>query len=363
MDFSLFFFADSNSSEHRHKYRLYLEGARFADRHGFHAIWTPERHFHPKGGLYPNPSVLSAALATATQQIQLRAGSVVMPLHDPLRVAEEWSIVDNLSNGRVGVSFVSGWVPNDFSLFSERYAQKRDHMLEGLAAVRRLWRGEKLARRDGAGKPCEIGIYPRPIQPELPVWLTCSGGPEMFVKAGELGFHVLTSLQQQTVDEVAANLAAYRQACAAAGHEPGRVTVMMHTFLGADRESVVAAVRGPLASYLRSHVDLIKSYAKSLDIKADLEQPEQVDSIVSFAFERYYRTASLIGTPKDVHAMVKRLKAIGVDEVACLIDFGVDVDATLNSLTYLDELRRLELGQPTVAEHDEPALGKGGIHA
>ena len=98
--------------------RLLLDGARFADDHGFEAVWTPERHFHAFGGLYPNPSMTSAAIAAITHGA-FRAGSVVLPLHHPIRVAEEWAVVDNLSRGRVGISFASGWQPNDFVLHPE----------------------------------------------------------------------------------------------------------------------------------------------------------------------------------------------------------------------------------------------------
>ena len=343
MEFGLFYFADSNADSSQGKYRLYLEGAKFADRHGFSSVWTPERHFHQKGGLYPNPSVLSSALATVTEKIQLRAGSVVMPLHNPLRVAEEWSIVDNLSRGRVGISFVSGWVPNDFAFFPERYANKREEMFNGISEVQKLWRGEKISTRDGAGKMSDIGIFPKPIQPELPIWLTCSGSPEMFVQAGELGFNVLTSLQTQPIDEVAVKLKSYREARAKAGHDPetGHVSMMMHTFVGQNKERVLQKVRGPLSDFLRSHVDLIKTFTKSLEIEAGLDQKELVDSVVGFAVERYYRTASLIGTPQSCVPMIERLKSIGVDEVACLIDFGVDVESTLEGLVHLDELKRL----------------------
>ena len=343
MEFGLFYFADSNADSTQGKYRLYLEGAKFADRHGFSSVWTPERHFHQKGGLYPNPSVLSSALAVATEKIQLRAGSVVMPLHNPLRVAEEWSIVDNLSRGRVGISFVSGWVPNDFAFFPDRYANKREEMFKGISEVQKLWRGEKMSTRDGAGKMADIGIFPKPIQPELPIWLTCSGSPEMFVQAGELGFNVLTSLQTQPIDEVAVKLKAYREARAKAGHDPetGHVSMMMHTFIGQNKEKVLQKVRGPLSDFLRSHVDLIKTFTKSLEIEAGLDQKELVDSVVGFAVERYYRTASLIGTPQSCVPMIERLKSIGVNEVACLIDFGVDVESTLESLIHLDALKQL----------------------
>ena len=105
--FSLFYFG-AESSANRNKYRLYLESAKFADVNKFEAIWTPERHFHNVGKLYPNPATLSAALSTITTNVKLRAGSVVVPLHDPIRVAEEWAVVDNLSQGRIGIAAASG---------------------------------------------------------------------------------------------------------------------------------------------------------------------------------------------------------------------------------------------------------------
>lgn len=351
LDFSLFYFADDNAVYGEDKYRLYREGAKFADRHRLTAVWTPERHFHEKAGLYPNPSVLSASLATITKHVQLRAGSVVLPLHNSLRVAEEWSVVDNLSNGRVGVSFTSGWMPNDFAFFPERYPVKREEMFRGIQEVQELWRGHSIAGRDGVGKDIELRIFPKPINPELPIWLTCSGGPEMFEKAGELGFHVLTALLTQSIEEVTPKIKLYRDALLRNGHDPqsGKVTMMMHTFIGEDAEAVLQKVRVPLTNYLKSHLSLIETGAQSLNLEVNIREHDDPDKyrdqMAAFAFERYYRTSSLIGTPSSCMKMIERLKAIGVDEVACLIDFGVDVDSVLDSLEHLVVLRELSNSQ------------------
>ena len=145
---SMFYFAAGEDRAHE-GYRLLLESARFADRNGFEAVWTPERHFHAFGGSYPNPSVVGAAVAAITERIHVRAGSVVLPLHSPIRVAEEWAIVDNLTNGRTGISFAAGWQPNDFVLNPTAYANAR----EGLPAHDRHGR-QAVARRGGhAARP------------------------------------------------------------------------------------------------------------------------------------------------------------------------------------------------------------------
>ncbi|HET8842443.1 MAG TPA: LLM class flavin-dependent oxidoreductase, partial [Ktedonobacteraceae bacterium] len=124
LQFSLIFFSDDGSKRTSNKYRAVLEAARFADQHGFTAVWIPERHLHPFGGLYPSPAVLGAALAQITQNVQIRAGSLVLPLHHPLQAVEEWAVVDNLSGGRVGLSFASGWVINDFIMARRPFEER-----------------------------------------------------------------------------------------------------------------------------------------------------------------------------------------------------------------------------------------------
>lgn len=348
LKFSLFYFADAAPGTDDGKYKLYLEGAKFADEHGFDAIWTPERHFHENGGLYPNPSVLSAALAMVTSHVKLRAGSVALPLHYPLRVAEEWSVVDNLSGGRVGLSFTSGWVPNDFAIAPkpESYKSKREVMLQNIQEVQQLWTGGTTRVRDGAGNEVDLRIFPKPVQRELPIWLTCSGDSAMFEKAGQLNVNVLTALLTQSLEETAQKISLYRKALAAAGHDPkaGRVTLMLHTFVTNDAHEARRKVEGPLTRYLKSHLDLVKTMIRSLDIKLDgidPDDPVSLDYFAAFAFERYYQFGSLIGTPETCMAMVDRLKEMGVDEVACFIDFGVDNESVIESLKYLNELKQL----------------------
>jgi natural product biosynthesis luciferase-like monooxygenase protein len=162
MQFGLYFFSDDGTNTDSDKYRLLLESARFADEHGFAAVWTPERHFQDFGGLYPNPVVLSAALAVITKRIQIRAGSIALPLHHPMRAAEEWAVVDNLSKGRVAVSIASGWHPNDFIFAPENYERRKEVMYESIATVQRLWVGEAVYFKGVNENETELRSFPRP---------------------------------------------------------------------------------------------------------------------------------------------------------------------------------------------------------
>src|SRR2546428_949605 len=174
MRFSLFFFSSREPSE-QPRYGPLLELVRHADLRAFEAVWLPERHLVEFGALYPDPATLGAALAVSTRNVHIRAGSVVLPLHHPLRVCETWSIVDNLSGGRVGVSFASGWHPNDFVFAPDLYEGRREGMFEAVDVVRRLWRGESVVMRGPSAAAVAVRARPRPVQPELPVWITTGG--------------------------------------------------------------------------------------------------------------------------------------------------------------------------------------------
>lgn len=349
--FGLYYFAsDEGGPAAAAQRRLLLESARFADAHGFSAVWVPERHFHSFGGLSPNPSVLAAALAAVTERVRIRAGSVVVPLHHPLRIVEEWSVVDFLSGGRVDLALASGWFPNDFVLAPPgSYARRGELVFERAEELRRLWAGGVHTAVNAVGDEVRLRTMPRPVQGELPLWITAAGNPDTFRRAGALGLNVLTHLLGQSLQSLTGKIAAYREAWTAAGH-PGRgtVTLMLHTFVGEDEAEVRRQVKAPMLRYLASSAQLVGGYASSVPFfqrpcalgEGGLRQDE-LDDALEFSFERYYATSSLLGTMDACLEMTDRLRQIEVDEIACLIDFGVEPDAVLAALPLLDELREL----------------------
>jgi natural product biosynthesis luciferase-like monooxygenase protein len=341
LGFSLFYFASSGGSNARSKYRLLLEGAKFADRNNLAGVWTPERHFHQFGGLYPNPAVTGAAIAAITNRLRIRAGSVVLPLHHPARVVEEWSVVDNISNGRVEVSFATGWHINDFVLAPHNYAARKSQIAQAIEVVRKLWRGETHTFPGVDGEEVPIAVLPQPVQRELPVWLSAFGNANTFLLAGSLGAGVLTHLVGQSVDDLADKIGLYRDSLRRHGYDPsaGRVAVMLHTFLGPDEEIVRQTVQLPFLNYLKSCVDLSRGAAPGLGIDPTQFSDACMDSFLGSAFDRYCQSSALFGSPESCSGLLDRLEAAGVNEIACLIDFGVEEDLVLSSLPYVEQLQ------------------------
>ncbi|MEB3358053.1 MAG: MupA/Atu3671 family FMN-dependent luciferase-like monooxygenase [Synechococcales bacterium] len=354
LQLGLMFFSSGEHSLGTDRYRLVLDSATFADQHGFSSIWVPERHFTSFGCLYPNPAVLQAALARETQRIRLHAGSVVLPLNDPMLIAEAWSMVDNLSGGRVGVSFASGWNPGDFALAPEHYTNRHQVMFEGIETVRKLWRGDVIQRIDGKGNPVSVRMYPTPIQPELPIWVTAAGSPQTFIQAGAMGANLLTHLFDQTVDTLAEKLDLYRRARADNGYDPngGHIAVTLHTFVGKDLETVRSHVQTPYCDYLKSYTPLLAglSHSRGLDINVSELSDQDLDALTKLVFNKMFDEGRvLFGTPESCLGLAQELYQIGVSEVACMVDFNPDVDRVLQSLPYLNQLREACAGLDKIA--------------
>ncbi|MGQ0565320.1 MAG: MupA/Atu3671 family FMN-dependent luciferase-like monooxygenase [Gemmobacter sp.] len=366
MEFSLYYWGNDDGPGPK-KYELLLEGAKFADANGFCAVWTPERHFHAFGGLYPNPSVTGAAVAAVTKNVAVRAGSCVGPLHHPARIAEEWAVIDNLTDGRAGLAIASGWHPDDFVLRPENTPpHNRKAMLDTVDQLRRLWRGEAVAFPTAAGGTHAVVTQPRPVSKEVALWVTTAGNPATWVEAGNLGANVLTHLLGQTIDEVQGKIALYHDALRKAGHDPATrsVTLMLHTYLAPDRDTAREVARGPMKDYLRSAAALIKQYAwafpafkkpagltNPMDIDMGSLSAEETEAILDFAFQRYFEDSGLFGTVEDALARTEALKRIGVTEIACLIDYGIAPARVLEGLRPLAEvLRRANAGGVPAAD-------------
>ena len=355
MGYGLFYWGNDDGQGPK-KYELLLEGAKLGDRIGFTSIWTPERHFHAFGGPYPNPSVTGAAVAAVTKNLEIRAGSCVAPLHHPARIAEEWAVIDNLSNGRTGMAFASGWQPEDFVLRPENTPPKnKDAMFETMEVVRRLWRGEAVDFPKEDGTMMSVVTQPRPVSPELRVWVTTAGNPQTYEQAGSIGANVLTHLLGQSIEEVAEKIGIYREALKKSGRDPDAhtVTLMLHTHLEDTREKSREVAREPMKEYLRSAAALIKQYAwafpafkkpqgVSNPFELDLRSldDDEMEAILEFAFTRYFEDSGLFGTIDDAVARVNQLKAIGVDEIGCLIDYGIPTPDVLASLERVGEVIR-----------------------
>jgi len=328
LEFSIMFFSEDNQDED--KYELMLNSATYADKRGFKAVWLPERHFGEFGGAFANPAIACAALSTVTKNINLRAGSVVLPLHDPIRVAEEWSMIDNLSNGRVGLAIASGWHPNDFVFEGANFEKRHSELRSKLSELQNLWQGKAITRKNGLGNIQKVITRPAPKQKLLPTWITAAGNPDTFKFAGKIGANILTHMLGQTIEQLESNIKLYHQTLTENGFsiEDKEITLMLHTYLDQSEELALAETQAPFKKYIKSSLNLIAPIAEEMGIELE----ENKAHLIDIAFDRLSKTSTLFGTQESCQSLLNSLHQIGITEIASLIDFGLDTKKTLKSL-------------------------------
>ena len=178
-------------------WRRTIEVAAWADRIGFDSIWLPEGHLRP--GATSSPVVALAAIAAVTTRVRLGTTSLLISIHDPLRVAAEVAALDQLSNGRAILGVGRGFEPAMFKAFGIDPRDKRDRFDEALDAILAAWREAKSAD-DDAGSPL------RPVQePHPPLWVAAFG-PKGLTQAARRGLPYLAS-PIESFDALAKNFA------------------------------------------------------------------------------------------------------------------------------------------------------------
>ena len=338
---SLLFFSDVRKDvTDKQKYEFVREITVFADRAGFAAIYIPERHFYECGSIFANSAVMAAYLIPQTRRIRFRTAGISLPLHHPAEIVEWWAMNDILSDGRVDLGFGSGWSKPDFIYAPEKYTDRRKICSEWIPLVQKLWRGETVTFPGPDGELVPIVVYPRPLQPELKVWLLVTKSDDGFRYAGRQGYNIFTMLYGNNFEDMGKKIALYRQGRAEGGHDPqsGIVTLMLHTLVHHSRNLVHQAIESPFREYIKSSLDAHIQVLTERSVTNEGVSDREKAKILDYAYQRYVKTAAMFGTVDDARKVVDEAIAIGVNEIACLVDFGVDYTVVRESLSYLEEL-------------------------
>lgn len=302
VDFSLFYGNAGEAEQGAEGYRAAIAGARFADEHGFAAVWTPERHFDATGSASPSPAISAAAIAAVTERVALRAGRLALPLQHSIRLAEEWAMVDRLSGGRAGIAVASEWQEDDFVLSPDQFADATTQTVQRIDELRRLWRGERVLFRGPNGER-EVRTMPRPVQAELPLWITASDNPASVELAGRLGANVFAPTAPLTIAELREMVARYRESLRRHGHTAGGRFTLLLQALDDDGEATdesyavaVDALKGAGVDEIAFDIDLSVDAAQLLGhlkrlsrvrVRTGAAQQAQLDDSLAALIERH----------------------------------------------------------------------------
>jgi probable LLM family oxidoreductase len=247
MELGLATFADLASGvSPRQRMRELMEEVELADQLGLDVFAVGEHH--RPDFLVSSPAVALGAAAVKTEHIRLSSAVTVLSSDDPVRVFQDFAEVDLLSDGRAEIMAGRGSFIESFPLFGydlddydELYAEKLELLLAIREQAHVTWSGRHRSALSDAG------VWPRPVQERLPVWVAVGGSPESVIRAGTLGLPLTIAIIGGQPARFKPLVELYREAVRRAGHDPSttRLAINTHAFLGANTAQADAAFAAP----------------------------------------------------------------------------------------------------------------------
>jgi probable F420-dependent oxidoreductase len=212
------------------EYRDTLELVRLAEALGFDSAWVSEHHGASDGYL-PSLLPMLAAFAAATNRIRLGTGVVLTPLHDPLRLAEDAAVVDQISEGRLTLGLGIAWRPEEFRMFGVPFSERLPRTVDTVEILRRAWTGERFSFDGEVFHYDRVRVTPPPAQENGPPILLGGYVEAAMRRAGRIGDGHITDASD--IDEVRRAAALMEEGAREAGRDPSKLglALMQNAFV------------------------------------------------------------------------------------------------------------------------------------
>ena len=238
------------------RYADVIAQVQLADQLGYHTAWLAELHFARRFSVMPAPLLMASALSQTTRRIRLGAAVSLLPLHHPLRIAEEIATLDVLSGGRAVFGIGRGSNPNHYRGYGIPIEERSDRFVEGIDLALRAWQEEPLNYTGQFYHAENVRLEPKPLQrPHPPVYIA-SNGADTFPLVGRLGHNILVTPLIITVQGVSDGLDTYRQTLAQHGHNPDAAKVVVNVPVYVDE---TPAAQSNFAPTINNYLDTLRS--------------------------------------------------------------------------------------------------------
>ncbi len=220
-------------------YARWLEQFDAAEDLGFDSLWVTEHHFLPFGGMVPNPQMLLAAASQRTRRLRLGTSVSLVPMHHPIRIAEDFAMLDLLSDGRVNFGAGRGMHGDEYAVFGADWKTAQARLSEALEVIVRAWSDDVLDWEGEHYRYRGLTVRPKPRQtPHPPIYVTANVSLENFQMVGRRGYHLMTLPWIFTNELQRTRVELYLQTLRETGHRPEdhEVFVMYPAYVGESDE-------------------------------------------------------------------------------------------------------------------------------
>jgi len=323
--FGLFFQApEAPGQSHAERYGEMLDLIALADSLGFHVAWLAELHFGGAFSLLSNPLMAVPVIAQHTRRIRIGTAVSLLPLHQPLGLAEQAATADLLSGGRLEFGVGRGSIPSQFHGFGVSVSENRGRFDEALEVIRLAWTKERFSYHGTYYQVEDVSVVPRPVQrPHPPIRVAVHSG-ESFAHIGDLGLPIYSGTTTTPMPQLREYMALYRDRLAAGGHtwQPDQMALMLPVHVGDAGPAARDAMRPGVRKYYQNLEAIFSALPDSyVDHLPRLKIIR--DTLANVPYEKFFRDQAVFG---DTAEVIDRLQAaveeFSLSQVICWFDQG-----------------------------------------
>lgn len=294
-------YPNQSSRTPREFYNEVLEQTVRAEEVNFDGVWFTEHHFSDFG-INPSPAVLLAAASQRTNRIRLGVGVSVLPLHNPLRIAEDYAVVDLLSNGRLDLGLGSGYEQKEFDGYNISLEDKAQRFNESLEVLRKAWSGKPFSHQGDFFHYPEMKLSVQPMQAPLPPHWIATSSEKGVTHVASMGSKFMGLGFSKSRDELAKLIDTYKNVYLKSGHgnpDELEIPVAFHVHVGETIAEAESNAKGPYQLFMNT--------------------PRGTNIPYEVLKQKFN---PVIGSPDEVIKQIQSYREIGVTNVMAIMNFG-----------------------------------------
>ena len=332
MDFGAFVdFHIRNDKGQEHAFQEGFEHVRMADQFGFDTVWLAEDHFSPDHSVLASPIMVASAAATRTKQIRIGLAVQVLPLANPLRIAEEAATLDHISKGRLEFGVGRSGLTQYYNGYNVPYSESRGRFLESLDVILKAWEEAPLTHEGTYYSFQDVLVTPKPYQKPRPPIRVAVEAAETFSLIGSMGHPIFIHANgPNPMVQLAERLSLYRKAYAQAKHkDPENVTLRIPTYVA---ETMPKALSEPQASTLQ---EIQYGINTMLATAASPETAQRIERLANLTYDDILQNRVMYGTPEVVTERIHAYREkLGISSIVVEMNFGgqIPFDRVVNSM-------------------------------
>jgi alkanesulfonate monooxygenase SsuD/methylene tetrahydromethanopterin reductase-like flavin-dependent oxidoreductase (luciferase family) len=300
-----------------------------AERLGLDAFWLSESHCQPGVSVLAAPMTIASAIAGRTRRMRIGLAVQVLPLGNPLRIAEDGATVDQISQGRFIFGVGRSGSERAYQAYGIPYEESRDRFSEALDIIRKAWMEPTLSYDGQWYSYKNVSVAPKPYQKPTPEIRIAANSPQSFRRFGHDGFQIFLGLRQGGISQLVPHVQAYREAWREAGHPGnGGVYIRLPVYVADTVERALADTEWSITEYFRKRGTLSSRVLASVGRGMNSELSERPEGGTPITWDELLEERVIVGSVQTVTARLRELQdVLGIDGILAEINSGGQIPA------------------------------------